>query len=437
MILATLTLLSGAFAAGSAPASLTAFVPLAAPDLLAIKARRVLVGDGTEIEHAVILVDDGKIITIGQDLPIERGIPVLELADDQIVMPGLVDPYSRYGMPGGGYNDSRAQVKASAELYPPAGYREALEAGVTTLGLYPAGTGVPGQAVVVRPAGATAEEMILKDGVYLKIVMRPSSSNKRNLKKGFEDVTKYRDKVEKEREKWEKKNKPGAKSTDEKPSEKGAEKTDGKPDEPKSTSSKKKKEEAFVPPAPDEDVKPWIDVVEKRLRALVTIDSAAGYDHFIDALGKQEIDWALRIGLSREIDVFYVKEKIGAAGAYVLMDPEITLHPGTMRQRNLPAEFDRAGAKVVLLPRGDNAPSFERWLEDIGVLVGAGLDRKAAIRSVTQHAADFLGLGAELGTLNEGKRANLIILSGDPFEPGTEVDAVMLDGKFVHGEKNL
>ncbi|MEZ6016710.1 MAG: amidohydrolase family protein [Planctomycetota bacterium] len=418
---------------GPAPATPVMGAIGATPDLLAIKARRVLVGDGTEIEHAVILVDGGKIVTIGQDLPIERGIPVLELDDDQLVMPGLVNPYSRFGMTGGGYNDSRAQVKASTELYPPSGYRAALEAGVTTLGLYPAGTGIPGQAVVVRPMGGTSEEMIVKDGAYLKVVMRPSSSNKRNLKKGFEAVEKYRDKVEKEREKWEKKNKPSSKSSSDK---KGDDAADEKKEESKSSSSKKK-ESPFVPPAPDEETAPWLAVVEKKLPLLVTIDSAAAYDHFIDALGKEDVDWSLRIGLSREIDVFYVKEKIGKQGCYVLIDPEITLHPGTMRQRNLPAEFDRAGAKVVLLPRSDSASGFESWLEDVGVLIGAGLDRKAAVRGVTQYAADFLGLGAELGTLAEGKRANLLILSGDPFEPGTEVDAVMLDGQIVHGETRL
>jgi hypothetical protein len=276
----------------------------------------------------------------------------------------------------------------------------------------------------------------VKDGAYLKVVLRPNSSSKRNLKKGYEDVAKYREKVEKEKEKFDKKAKPAAKPA-EKPADKPEEKGEEKKEEPKSTSAAKKKEEAFVPPAPEETVKPWVDVAEKALRVLVTIDSAAAYDHFIDALGKEPMDWHLRIGLSREIDIFHVKEKIGTAACYVLMDSELTLHPGTMRQRNLPAEFDRAGAKVVLLPRGDNGPSFERWLEDVGALVAAGLDRKSAVRSVTQHAADFLGVGAELGTLADGKSANLIILSGDPFEPGTEVDAVMLDGKIVHGESRL
>jgi hypothetical protein len=427
MILATLTLLTGPLAPGAFAATDPGVH--AAPELVAIKARRVLVGDGTEIEHAVLLVDGGKIVTIGQDLPIERGIPVIELGEDQIVMPGLVDAYSRFGLDGGGYNDSRAQVKASAELFPGMSFRDALEAGVTTLALYPAGTGVPGQAVVIRTSGSSPEDLVLADGAYLKIVMRPSSTNKRNLKKGFEDVAKHREKVEKEREKFEKKTKPSSDKKDE-------EKDEEKKDDEKKTSSKKKEE--FVPPAPDDATKPWLDVADKKLRALVTIDSAAGYDHFLDALGKEEMDWHLRIGLTRESDFFHVKDKIGEKGCFAVMDPEITLHPGTMRQRNLPAEFARAGAKLVLIPRSDSSGGFE------SVARGRRCARRCrprtppAVKSLTQHGGRApRPRQAELGTLAEGKRANLIILSGDPFEPGTEVDAVMLDGKFVHGETRL
>ena len=43
-------------------------------------------------------------------------------------------------------------------------------------------------------------------------------------------------------------------------------------------------------------------------------------------------------------------------------------------------------------------------------------------------------LGERLGSLSEGKRANLLIFSGDPFQPDTKLDAVMLDGKFVSGD---
>ena len=119
------------------------------------------------------------------------------------------------------------------------------------------------------------------------------------------------------------------------------------------------------------------------------------------------------------------------------MEPEITLHPGTMRQRNLPAEFSRAGAKLVLVPRTDSTTGLRDWLRHTAELVAAGLDRQTAIRALTLEAAAVLGLDERLGSLEPGKDANLIILNGDPFEVGTKVEAVMLDGEFVHGEVKL
>ncbi|MEL6714455.1 MAG: hypothetical protein AAFP86_11815, partial [Planctomycetota bacterium] len=131
--------------------SLLAFAPLLSPSVepatlvpsesgpFVIKARRVEIGNGEVMEHAVMLVQDGRIVTMGQDLPIERGLPVVELAEDQVVMPGIVDPYSRYGMSGGGFNDSRPNIMASEELYPSTRYDAFLENGITTVAQYPAG----------------------------------------------------------------------------------------------------------------------------------------------------------------------------------------------------------------------------------------------------------------------------------------------------------
>lgn len=393
--------------------SLMALTPLAVPatpaptsDLFVIKARRVELGDGEVMEHAVILIEDGEIITMGQDLPVERGIPVIELDDDQIVMPGMVNPYSRYGMSGGGFNDSRPQVMASAELYPSAVYDAFLENGVTTVAQYPAGQGIPGQAVALRPMGKTAADMIVEDGVYVKAVMRNSSSAKRNLTDGFKKADAHLKKVESEREKFEKKNKD----------------------------DKKKGSKDFVPPKPDANVQAFLDLREGKLQMLFSIRDAAGWAHLLHAIGEEEFQWHLRVPLTRDINVFHVKDEIGAKGCYTIMEPLITLMPGTMRQRNLPAEFDRAGAKLVLIPRSDSPGGFEQFLEDVGTMISAGLDRKAAIRAITMHPAGFLGLADRVGTLAEGRRANLVVFSGDPFQPGTEIDGVMLDGRFVTGD---
>lgn len=393
--------------------------PPAAVDLLAIRAPRVELGNGETLHHAVILVEDGRIVTIGEDLPIERGIPVLELEDDQVVLPGLVCAYSRVGMSGNGYNDSRPWILASEELYPPSGsYEEALEAGVTTLGQYPAGNAIPGQAVAVRTQGSTTDEMILKDSVYLKVIMAANRSAKNNLSDGFERADKWLEKEAKNREKW----------------EKAKEKFDKEKDE------EKKKEldpGPYEPEEEDEKAQAFLDLRAGELKALISVSDSAAYLHLLDAIGDEEFAWDLRIPLNRNSDVFHVKEKIGEKGLRVAMEPEISLHPGTMRQRNLPAEFSRAGAKLVLLPRSGSTASLERWLRDTAEIVAAGLDYQTALRALTLEAAALLGLEEELGSLEAGKAANLIILSGDPFEVGTEVDAVMLDGAFVHGEVNL
>jgi imidazolonepropionase-like amidohydrolase len=45
-----------------------------------------------------------------------------------------------------------------------------------------------------------------------------------------------------------------------------------------------------------------------------------------------------------------------------------------------------------------------------------------------------LGLEERLGSLDVGKDANLILWSGDPLEPASRIQAVMLEGEFVSGE---
>ncbi|MEM8709381.1 MAG: amidohydrolase family protein [Planctomycetota bacterium] len=425
MMLTSLLLLSGLSGAAATPAAVAAASP-AQGDFFAIKARRVEIGNGEVMEHAVILVEDGEIVTMGQDLPIERGIPVIELDENQVVMPGIVNPYSRFGMTGSGYNDSRPYVMASSELYPSGAYETFLKYGMTTVAQYPAGQGVPGQAVALRPTGDTAEDMVLEDGVYLKFVMRNSSSAKRNLTDGFKKADDHLAKVESEREKFEKKN---SKKSSSKKS-----KDDDKKSSSSKSSSKSKSKAKFVPPKPDQRVQPFLDLRDGSLQALFSIRNAASYAHLVDAVGDEEFEWHLRVPLTRDIDVFHVKDEIGEQGCFVLMEPLITLMPGTMRQRNLPAEFERAGAKLVLLPRRDTGEGFKAFLEDVGVMIGAGLDRKAAVQAITHRPAAFLGLDEEVGTLQEGRRANLLVFNGDPFQAGTKLEAVMLDGQFVSGD---
>jgi imidazolonepropionase-like amidohydrolase len=50
---------------------------------------------------------------------------------------------------------------------------------------------------------------------------------------------------------------------------------------------------------------------------------------------------------------------------------------------------------------------------------------------VTLHPARILGVEARVGSLKEGKDGNLLFLNGDPFDPLTRVEKVMIEGEVV------
>jgi imidazolonepropionase-like amidohydrolase len=75
-------------------------------------------------------------------------------------------------------------------------------------------------------------------------------------------------------------------------------------------------------------------------------------------------------------------------------------------------------------------------LKELELLVGIGLSPMEAIVSATRIAAETLGLGTRLGTLESGKMADLIVVEGDPLKDITVLQqkdrmvVVMKDGQI-------
>ena len=101
---------------------------------------------------------------------------------------------------------------------------------------------------------------------------------------------------------------------------------------------------------------------------------------------------------------------------------------GQSLERAYPAGVKIAfGTDAGVSKHGRNADEFE-------LMVKHGMPPMAAIQAATVNAADLLGLSAEIGTLEPGKRADLIAVAGDPLADVTalkRVDFVMRGGK-VH-----
>jgi imidazolonepropionase-like amidohydrolase len=100
------------------------------------------------------------------------------------------------------------------------------------------------------------------------------------------------------------------------------------------------------------------------------------------------------------------------------------------------ASFARAvaaGVKVAMgtdsgvTPHGNN-------LRELALMVEGGMTPMQAIVATTRSAAELMGLDQELGTLEPGKRADLVVVDGDPLDVGTlaeRVTAVYKDGVQV------
>jgi len=104
---------------------------------------------------------------------------------------------------------------------------------------------------------------------------------------------------------------------------------------------------------------------------------------------------------------------------------------GQSLERAVPAGVRIAfGTDAGVSIHGRNADEFE-------LMVQHGMTPMGAIQAATVNAADLLGLGEEIGTLEPGKRADIIAVTGDPLTDVSvlkSVDFVMRDGRIYRAE---
>ncbi len=68
-----------------------------------------------------------------------------------------------------------------------------------------------------------------------------------------------------------------------------------------------------------------------------------------------------------------------------------------------------------------------------GMAIKAGMDKYEALRAITINAAEHLGIADRVGSLEEGKDADLVIVSGSPFTAMGDIRYVWIDGRQVEG----
>jgi imidazolonepropionase-like amidohydrolase len=115
-------------------------------------------------------------------------------------------------------------------------------------------------------------------------------------------------------------------------------------------------------------------------------------------------------------------------------DYAATLHHWR-EERKLMRDLHAAGVPLLAgtdAPIVRNVPGFSLH-DELKCLVDAGLTPAEALRAATLNPARFLGMKKEMGTVEAGKRADLVLLSADPLADisnTTRIEAVIADGRL-------
>jgi imidazolonepropionase-like amidohydrolase len=198
---------------------------------------------------------------------------------------------------------------------------------------------------------------------------------------------------------------------------------------------------------------------DDELTTLVTEAAAAGRWVMAHAQAAEGVKAALRAGVrSIEHGIYLDDEAIElllAKGAWLvptLVAPRgvlaaaeagVPIPDASLRKAVEVAEahadsFRRAVAAGVKVAMGTDSgvTPHGRNLAELELMAKGGMTPAQVLAATTSSAAELLGVAGELGTLEPGKRADVVVVDGDPFElatVGERIAAVVQDGRLVSG----
>ena len=173
-------------------------------------------------------------------------------------------------------------------------------------------------------------------------------------------------------------------------------------------------------------------VVSGAALVLVNVDRAADI-RLVLGLAKE---FGLKVAIVGGAEAWKVAPDLAAAKVPVL----------TGALDNLPSDFSslgasqenaallrKAGVPVILTAGTRETFNVRKIRQHAGNAVAYGLSWDEALRAVTLTPAEVFGVADQIGSIAQGKVANLVVWSGDPFEFSTDAEHVFVRGKEVQG----
>lgn len=380
--------------------------------MLLVKNGMIYDGIHTDAFQADILVEEGKIKAIGNDLKAPEGSRIVD-AEGLSVYPGFVEAHGHIGLDGYGvgyegmdYNELNDiispqmrgidGVKAMDPALP-----KAAAAGVTCVCVGPGSANVLGGTfTTIKTVGKRVDDMVVRDGVAMKCAFGENPKRVYRDKKDSSRMTTaalLREILFKAREYMEKKEAAG--------------------------------EDISKRPAFDIKLEALLPVLKKEIP--LKAHAHATEDIFTALRIAREFD--VRITLEHVTEGHLIVEELAKENVPLAVGPTLTsASKFELRNRSwtTPGVLAAAGCQVSIITDSPVIPQ-EYLPLCAGLAVQAGMDPFAALQAITINPARHAGIADRVGSLEVGKDADIVITDGCPFEVSTKVKYVFIDGNEV------
>lgn len=181
------------------------------------------------------------------------------------------------------------------------------------------------------------------------------------------------------------------------------------------------------PKAPnvDENLEPMRAVLEKRATLVVTVRRGQAIRDTIELLEAEKVRYVLQ----DVEDLLDDPSLAGGRSATVIVGPQVVEELDDGSLRCVPAVLSDHDHKV-LFGSGECAGARNLPLHAT-YAVRYGLSPTDALAALTYWPAQAFGLDHRIGSLQKGRDADLVVFSGNPFEPQSKVLLVVCNGRIV------
>lgn len=145
-------------------------------------------------------------------------------------------------------------------------------------------------------------------------------------------------------------------------------------------------------------------------------------------------EFSVKLTLEHVTEGHLIVEELAETGLPMAVGPTMS-HASKVELRNkswvTPGVLAKAGCHVSIIT-DSSVIQQENLPLCAGMAVKAGMDPFDALRAITIHPAEHIGIADRVGSIEIGKDADLVLTDGSPFEISTLVHVVLINGVVVH-----